>query len=206
MASPVTLLCLFACTCCLKQITVKETVSRCILILWWPLLFLFDHMVDIFGVKIKHCTWFVAYLVSHWEQECAFYVTTHKKRRPIWSWFLLSWPRPRLLTPISAARWRTPSINIGFNYLRYFSTSVNIVSKCYLNVLLETVIDILFYVMVNQWIVTTWLLFETKQQQIVLWWWSNEFGVAMFLPAWMTCMLVSVPVYDYYHLPYFYGI
>ena len=32
----------------------------------------------------------------------------------------LSWPRPRLLTPISAARWRTPTINVGLNYLRIF--------------------------------------------------------------------------------------
>ena len=130
--------------------------------------------------------------------------STHKKQ-PIWSLFLLSWPRPRLL--ISAARWRTPSINVGLNYLRFFSTSVKIVSKCYLIVLLETVIDILFYVMVNQWMVNMWLLFQTKQQQqIVLWWWSHEFGVAMFSPAWMTCMLITVPVYDYNNLPYFYWI
>ena len=78
-------------------------------------------------------------------------------------------------------------------------------SKCYLNVLLETVIDILFYLMVNQWMANMRLLFETKQQQqTVLWWLSHEFGVVMFSPAWMICMLICVP--DFNHLPYFCGI
>ena len=79
---------------------------------------------------------------------------------------------PRLLTPISAARWRMPSSNVGLNYLRIFSTSVKNVSKCYLNVLLETVIDVLFYLMVNQWMANMLLLCETKQQETVLWWLS----------------------------------
>ena len=87
-----------------------------------------------------------------------------------------------------------------------FST-VNIVSKCCLKVLLETVIYVLFHLMVNQWMVDMWLLFETKQKrQIVLWFWSHEFGVAMFSSAWMICMLICVPVYDVSHLPYFCGI
>ena len=78
-------------------------------------------------------------------------------------------------------------------------------SKCYLNVLLETVIDILLYLMVNQWMANMWLLFETnQQQQTVLQWLSHEFGVAMLSPAWMICMLICVP--DFNHLPYFCGI
>ena len=35
----------------------------------------------------------------------------------------------------------------------------------------------------------------------MLWWLSHEFGVAMFSPAWMICMLICVP--DFNHLPYF---
>ena len=47
-----------------------------------------------------------------------------------------------------------------------------------------------------------WLLFETKQQQqIVLWWQSHKFGVAMFSPAWIIC-IICVSVYDFNHLPY----
>ena len=53
----------------------------------------------------------------------------HKSSQPQWvnqkygrirDGRFLSWPRPRLLTPISAARWRTPSSNVGLNYLRIF--------------------------------------------------------------------------------------
>ena len=63
----------------------------------------------------------------------------------------------------------------------HFSTSVKNMSKCCLNVLLEAVIYISFYLMVNQWMANMWLLFETKQQQeIVLWWLSHEFDVAMY--------------------------
>ena len=47
----------------------------------------------------------------------------------------------------------------------HFSTSVKNVSKWFLNVLLESVIDILFYSMVDQWVLNMWLLFETEQQQ-----------------------------------------
>ena len=43
-----------------------------------------------------------------------------------------------------------------------------------------------------------------QQQQTALWWLSVEFGVAMFSPAWMICMLVCVPYFN--HLAYFCGM
>ena len=61
---------------------------------------------------------------------------------------------PRLLTPISAARWRTPSINVGLNYLRIFQ----LLQRMCLN--------------------ATWMSYwKLQSTYCFIWWWTSGWQI-----------------------------